>query len=154
MLLPVSTIRSCVFPFPSHERHNHDWHFPATFDYQIVRISISWAAKSWLTCSPHFRLRGCAIISFLALYHDGWSWYVHVIFNSRAVRNSISFATPSRLTSSCHFRLMQDTSAWLRNSISFLEQPTSRLTCSRHYRLTQDTFASQVNTRYLQRLDK
>ena len=70
-------LSECVFLF--HELHQHGLHVPAIFDYKEVRIYISWAIQSWLTCSCHF--------------------------DSQWVRNHISWATPSRLTCSCHFRL-------------------------------------------------
>ena len=56
MFPPLSIIRKCVFPF--HKQHSRGWHVHATFDYQEVRISISWAAPSWLICFRHFWLSG------------------------------------------------------------------------------------------------
>ena len=77
IFLPLLTLSECVFPI--HEQHNHGWHVSATFDSQEVRISIPWAAQSWLTCFCHF--------------------------DSQEVRISIPWAAQSWLTCSCHFWL-------------------------------------------------
>ena len=70
MFLPFSIIRKCVSPF--HKQHSHGWHVPASFDYQKVRISISWAAPSpRLTCSRSFRLSKC-VFPFHEQHHHTW----------------------------------------------------------------------------------
>ena len=72
-----SDIRKSVFIF--HERHNHGWHVFPIFDSKLVRIRISWAGPSWLTC--------------------------FAIFDYQDVCVYISLATQSRLTCPCHFWL-------------------------------------------------
>ena len=124
MFLPLSIIRKCVFPF--HELHHHNWHVPASFDSQQVRISISWAAQSCLTCS--FQLSASAYFHFIrsAVMADMFSplstlsecvfpfheqhhhgWHIPATFDSQEVRISILFLfmAPSRLTCSATFTL-------------------------------------------------
>ena len=57
-------LRECVFPF--HEQLNHGWHVPVTVDSQWVRMSIPWAAQSWLTCSRHFWLSASTYVHFMS----------------------------------------------------------------------------------------
>ena len=64
MFLPLLLQSLCVFLF--HAQHNHGWNVPITFDSQPVCISISWAAQSWLTCSPTFRLSASAYFHFMS----------------------------------------------------------------------------------------
>ena len=112
MFTPLSTLSECVFPL--HERHHHDWHVPATIDYQEVRNSISWtlASPSWLTCAYHLWLSGSAYFNsmyctvttdmFWPLLTLRWcvcpihkqhshGWHVPATFDYQEVRISISW---------------------------------------------------------------
>ena len=111
LFLPLLTLSWCVSPF--RERNHHGSHLPDIFDYQDVRIYISWAAPwSQLTCSHHFRLSGRAylylmssshadvllpllsfsgcVIPFRKLQHDQ-SWHVRSTFDSQRVRIPFPF---------------------------------------------------------------
>ena len=117
-LMTLMTLSGCVIPF--HELHHHGLHVLAIFDYQQVRICISWAVKSWLTncVLPLLTLSGC-VLPFHELHHHGLhvpailiirkcvfifhelhnhGWHVSVTSDSQWVRNFISWASPSRLT--------------------------------------------------------
>ena len=132
MFLPLFTLSRCVFLL--HELNHHGLYDPAIFNYQKVRIYISWAAQSCLTCSCHFLLSGSEHLYFMSsslilfaapswltcsrhfrlsgsayLFHEQHShgWRVPVTFDSKLVRNPIPWAAPrSRLTCSCHFQLL------------------------------------------------
>ena len=54
-------VRFCI-----HEQHNRGWHVAVTFYSQWVRIPISWAGSSWLTCSCHLWLSGSAYMYFMS----------------------------------------------------------------------------------------
>ena len=150
-MFPPILIRLCVCLL--HKQHTHGWHVLATVDYQDMRISISWVAQSWLTCSGHFWLSAGAYFQFMSstiiddIFPLLWlseSAYSHFI-------SSIIIADmfPSLLTlSECviisfhelrhhgwHVPFIFDSQA-VRSSISY---PTpSKLTCSHHFRLMQD----------------
>ena len=92
MFPPFLINRKCVFIF--HEQHNHDWRVTATFDTQRVRIPISWAGSSWLTCFCHFRLLGSAY--FISWAAQSWLMYsCHFWLSVGVYSNFLSWTGPS-----------------------------------------------------------
>ena len=143
--------RLCVFPF--HEQHNHDWHVPTTFHSQRVRMSISWGAQSWLTCSCDFWL-GCAYFKFMnsiitteCSRHFSLSAGAYVHFMSGTIMADMF---PSLLTfRECVFPFHElHNHCWhvpatfdsQRVRISTSSATQSRLTCSRHFWLSAGAY--------------
>ena len=115
----LSIIRKCIFPF--HSQHHHGWH---AFDYQEVRISISWAAPSRLTRSRFFQPSASTYFHFIT---NTITTDMFATFDSQAVRSS--FQTLSQLTFSLH--------SWHSGSAYFISwQAPSQLTCSGHFWLS------------------
>ena len=116
MFLPFLFIRKCVFIFRELDVDHHGLHVPAIYDYQEVRINISWAAPwLWLTCSWPFPLLGS-----MHLYFTGSEIMTDMFLPLSTLRKCViipvSFATPSRLICSRHFRLLE--SAYLSSMSS------------------------------------
>ena len=125
LFLSLLTFSGCVIAF--HDLQPSCWHVLVIFDYQEVRIYISWAARSWLTCSCHIwlsagayshfmsctapsQLNSCSChfdyqhVRFIFGEKHNHDWLVPATFDCQWVRNPILWAAPSRLTCSCHSR--------------------------------------------------
>ena len=130
--LPLLTFSGCVIPYRE-LHHVHGWHVTATFDFQLVRIPISWAEPSRLTCFWHFWLTGSAYLYFMSskIMADMFSPPLSTLRQCVIQVIPISFATLSRLTCSLHSRLSEGAYLYFMSTTLVADMFLPLLTLSR-----------------------